>query len=224
MSSSKAVGIAGVFAAVCCLASPAGAVIIAYTGTGALSGGASGNLNIGRQFSVTGTGITVRDVGVWDNNDDGLANSHTVTLFSIIAGAGTGTATVTPITGGSATVSSGTAATLDTGMRFTSLATPLFLAAGNYSVIAYGTNASGGDPYGDGGAFPSGANVSDIRFDPFEFTPATSPTYPNGGDSGNHSSASFRYDIGNTVPEPASIVLFGLGAGSLFLATRRRKA
>ena len=117
------------------------------------------------------------------------------------------------------TVPAGTAAPLDTGFRFTSLASPIFLAPGNYSVVAYGTNASGGDPYGDGGGFPTNGNVSDIRFDPFQFTTNTSPTYPNAGGSGNHSSASFRYDLGNTTPEPGSLCL--LGAGILAAVARR---
>src|SRR3954452_18270503 len=125
------------------LAAGADAAGIAYTGTGATAGTNTGNLNIGRQFSVTGTGITLRDLGVWDNGGDGLVNSHAVTFFTINSGAGAANATVTPITGGSVTVPAGTAAPLDTGFRFTSLPSPIFLAPGNYSVVVYGLNASG---------------------------------------------------------------------------------
>src|SRR3954454_739685 len=64
------------------------AAVIGYTGTGATAGTNSGNLNIGRQFSVTGTGITLRDLGVWDSGGDGLVNSHAVQLFTITSGAG----------------------------------------------------------------------------------------------------------------------------------------
>ena len=46
--------------------------MIAYTGTSAAAGAAGGNLNIGRQFSVTGTGVTVRDLAVWDDGGNGL--------------------------------------------------------------------------------------------------------------------------------------------------------
>jgi hypothetical protein len=199
----------------------ASAAVIAYTGTGATAGQAGGNLNIGRQFAVTGTGITVRDLGVWDSGGDGLAKAHAVTLFTINSGAGAANASVTPVAGGSATVPASTAAPLDTGIRFTSLTAPIFLAPGNYSVVAYGLNVTGGDPYADGGTFPANGNITDIRFDPFQFTAAASPTYPTQGDGGNHSSASFRYDLGNTTPEPGSVA--PLAVGALGLTRRRRR-
>jgi len=197
------------------------APIVAYNGTGATAGRLAGVLNIGRQFNVSGSGITVHDLGVWDNAGDGLANSHTVTLFINTSGMGT-TTTASPITGGSTLVPSGTTASLNSGFRFSSLASPLFLAAGNYSVVLYGMNVSGGDAFGNGGGFPSGGNVTDIRYDPFQFTTNTSPAYPGPGDANNHSSASFDYDLGNTTPEPGSLALIGLGL--LPLLTRRRKA
>jgi hypothetical protein len=198
------------------------AAVIGYTGTGATAGTNTGNLNIGRQFSVTGTGITVRDLGLWDNAGDGLAASHVVTLFQVNSGAGAANANVTAISGGSVTVPAGTAAPLDTGMRFTALASPIFLAPGNYSVVAYGLNVTGADAFGNGGGFPANGNVADIRFDPFSFTAATSPTYPVGGDANNHSSSSFRYDLGNTTPEPGAVALLSLGAVAVLGRGRRR--
>src|SRR3954470_3625748 len=92
------------------LSAGADAAVIGYTGTGATAGTNSGNLNIGRQFSVTGTGITLRDLGVWDSGGDGLVNSHAVQLFTITSGAGAANATVSPVAGGGVTVPSGTAA------------------------------------------------------------------------------------------------------------------
>ena len=169
--------------------------ILAYNGTGAGAGGAGGNLNIGREFTVTATGITVYDLGVFDWGSDGLVNSHVVTLFSI-ASLGNNPA-ATPVPGGSVTVPSGTAATLDTGFRFVSLPIPLYLTPGYYAVIAYGLNSSGGDPYGDNGGLPAaGNNITPYGFDPYQFTGNVSPVFPSGGDANNHSSASFHFTNG----------------------------
>jgi hypothetical protein len=202
----------------------ASAALVGYTGTGALAGTNAGNLNIGRHFAVSGTGVTLRDLGVWDSGGDGLATSHVVTLFKINSGATGQNANVTPIAGGSVTVPSGTAAPLDNGMRFTSLTSPIYLAPGNYSVVAYGLNVTGGDPFGNGGGFPSAGNVDDIRFDPFQFTANTSPTYPTQGDTNNHSSTSFRYDLGDTTPEPGSVTVLLSGAVVLLCRKRRGRA
>ena len=198
---------------------PAAASNIAYDGTGTAPGGAGGDLNIGREFTVTGSGITVYDLGVYDNAGHTLLDSHPVTLFSInTPGPG---ATATPLAGGSVTIPAG----LSDPSQFVyePLANPLFLPAGNYAVIAYGTNTAR-DGYGDGGGLPAGPNVTHGGFDPYQFTSAGSPAFPPSGDINNHSSASLIYNVGNTAPEPASLVLFAMGGVGLFFVARRRQA
>ena len=192
------------------------AAILSYGGAGATQGFNPGTLNIGRQFTVTGSGITVIDLGVFDLDGDGLVESHDVTLFKINSGAGAANANVSAITGGSVNIASGTGASLESSFRFKSLTNAIYLAPGDYSVIAYGLDKSG-DAYGEGGQLPAGGNVSNIGFTPFEFVTASSPAYPNAGDANTAlSGASFRYNLGNTtstsVPEPSSILsLLALG-------------
>lgn len=196
----------------------------AYDNTGSTAGGAGGNLNIGHEFSVTGSGITVQELGVYDVGAHVLLDNHAVTLFSI-SNFGVPTS-VTPL------ASVGIAAGLSSASEFVyaPLSSPLFLPAGRYGIIAYDLNSTGRDPYGDGGGLPDGVatlspNVEDdlyagTRFDPYQFSGGPSPNFPTAGDANDHSSASFHYDIGNTTPEPASLTLIGLS--SLGLLARRR--
>jgi autotransporter-associated beta strand protein len=132
-----------------------------------------GLLNIGRAMTVSGSGIEVLELGVFDYQGEPLAAAHTVTLFD---------STQTPVA--SVTVPAGTAAPLINAFRFAPLATPVFLPAGNYSILAYQMSAS--DPYGNGNApgFNGGGNVSPGN-GIYDFTAAGSPDYPNGGDINN---------------------------------------
>lgn len=182
--------------------SASAATYISYTGGAATRGAAAdnGNLNIGREFTVTGNGIDLQDLGIWDYQGNGLAAAHAVTLFSLNQ-VGSG-ATATAIGGASVTVPAGTTATLDNGFRFQSLASSIHLAAGNYAEVAYGMNSN--DPYGDGGNTPSAVpDVANGGFDPYLFTSAGSPSFPAGGDGNNHSSVSFHFTSTDPPPPPA---------------------
>jgi autotransporter-associated beta strand protein len=140
-----------------------------------------GLLNIGRTMTVTGAGIEVFQLGFFDYQSDGLATAHTVTLFD---------STQTPIA--SVTVPAGTTAPLINAFRFAPLGTPLFLPAGNYSILAYQMNSS--DPYGNGNApgFNGGGNVSPGA-GVYHFTSNPSPDYWTDMSGENFASASFTY-------------------------------
>jgi autotransporter-associated beta strand protein len=131
-----------------------------------------GLLNIGRAMTVSGSGIEVFQLGVFDYHGEPLAAAHTVTLFD----SDTQTALA------SVTVPAGTAAPLINAFRFAPLATPVFLPAGNYSILAYQMTTN--DPYGNGNApgFNGGGNVSPGN-GIYDFTAAGSPDYPNGNDT-----------------------------------------
>lgn len=215
------------------VAHPAAAQTAAFTAAATPKGGGAGNgnLNIGTQFTISGPGIVVSSLGVFDFGNDGLGASHTVTLFSDTNSGNTHTAlqSVTVPSGGSATTS---------GFQFASLATPATLLPGNYSVIVYGLDGAGGntDPYGEntGTAFHGDGNVSSSGFTVYNFTNDTSPTYPTEGTtnafrgtSGAYlASSSFTYtDAITPTPEPSQAAMFGmgiLGLAALVLKARKR--
>jgi len=154
-------------------------------GTYADNGGATGGLNIGRPMTVTGAGIEVFQLGVFDFGTNGLAAAHTVTLFT----------NQTAIA--SVTVPAGTAAPLINAFRFAPLGAPLYLPAGNYSIVAYqmnGTTTQSSDPYGNGNApgFNGSGNVipgAGI----YAFVTSPSPAYPNSGSGEQFAAVSFTF-------------------------------
>ena len=160
------------------LAASASAQTVAYTANVNTSyGGAStGNtLNMGQIFSVNGAGIEVFQLGFFDYTNHPLASSHTVTLFS----------NETAIA--SVTIPAGSAAPLLDSYAFEPLSAPIYLPAGQYTVLSYGVDGS--DPYGEGSdgnvGFNGSANLSAVNTC-FDFTTQGSPDYPGGvGDTGN---------------------------------------
>ncbi len=194
-------------------AAPQTFLLPAFTGSAAKPSANTGTRNAGHEFTVTGAGVLVRDLGVWDNGANGLAAAHAVTLFSLDkVGAG---AKATPVAGGSVTVPAGTTAALEAGYRFAPLAAPVMLAAGAYAVVAYGLNAD--DLPGDGGGLPLPATgVADAVFDAYEFVAAASPAFPSGGDQNTHANASFRFE---SKRKPLRIMPLGASITDGYLGT-----
>jgi autotransporter-associated beta strand protein len=191
-------------------AASAGAQVIGFTadpvntqyGTYADNGGAGGGLNIGRTMTVTGAGIEVFQLGVYDYQSDGLAQSHVVTLFN----------NQTAVA--SVTIPAGTAAPLMNAFRFEPLATPIYLSAGNYSIVAYqmnGTTTQASDPYGNGNAagFNGGGNVSPGA-GIYDFVTSPSPAYPTQSSGEDFAAVSFTY----TNAIAGSSTWTGLGANN----------
>lgn len=148
--------------------------------------GNNGGLDIGHTFTVTGSGIKVYSLGVFDYQANGLNASHVVALFN-------GT---TPVTGGSVTVPLGTVAPLQDGFRFWPLAAPVTLPAGTYTVVVYQMNGqnNNSDPYGQGATgFIGDGKVSDTGT-VYDFESATYPTaVTQNASTENLASCSFTY-------------------------------
>jgi hypothetical protein len=211
----------------------------AQTSSGSMLFTPNVNLSSGTQNGFAGTvgGIflttysfypQVNWLGYYDQNGDGLANSHVVSLWDnntqgIIA---------------TATVPAGTAAPLVNGYRWVPLASTVTLNYGSYYVI--GAQTDGVDLWGDliVNTAPDNGNNGQITWNSeyvqlgsgWEFTRAgrydSAGNYPS--EPPNQSGSDAIYPVANlgfdvvAVPEPTILSLLGLSAGALFISNRRR--
>jgi hypothetical protein len=223
-------------AALCLAPNPAA---LAQTSPNSMLYAPNVNLSSGPQNGFVGTvgGIfltsysyypQVNWLGYYDQNGDGLANSHVVTLWdngnqSIIA---------------TATVPAGTAAPLLNGYRWVQLASTVTLNYGSYYVI--GAQTDGVDLWGDliANNSPDNGNNGQITWEPqyvqlgsgWEFTRAgrydSAGNYPM--EPPNQSGSDAIYPVANlgynlsVVPEPTTLSLIGLAAGALLMIRRSR--
>lgn len=226
-----------IISAVSCLA-PASAVF-AQTTPGSTLYSPNVNLSAGAQNNFVGTvgGIflttysfypQVNWLGYYDQNGDGLANSHVVSLWdnstqSIIA---------------SVTVPAGTAAPLIGGYRWAQLPSTVTLNYGSYYVV--GAQTDGMDLWGDiiVNNSPDDGSNGQISWNSqyvqlgsgWEFTRAG--RYDSGGnypaEPPNQSGSNAIYPVANLgynltpVPEPTSLALFGLSSAAFLIITRKR--
>lgn len=172
--------------------------------------------SLGFAFSVQ-TDVSLQALGVWDAGGDGLASTATVGLWR--------DGQTDPLA--QATVAAGTAAALDGGFRWSSVA-PLRLSAGQrYVVAAYldgGSATSLG--FADAATGAAGQGQVDARVTLIEDRFADgffALAYP--GQSDGHAGGAWlgaNLQIG-AVPESAPAAMLAAGLATLALLTRRRR-
>ena len=99
-------------------------IALSFTPSGQTFFGGAGSDTVGWGFSLSAP-LLVTQLGFWDENGNGLGQSHLVTIWS-----STGTQSA------QATIPVGTSGTLVDGFRYLTLTTPILLAAGNYTIGA----------------------------------------------------------------------------------------
>jgi len=169
-----------------------------------------GATTAGYDFTVGSTSLSVTALGMWDQNGNGLTNSHTIGLWDIsgnlLAQAIVSSGTINPLTGS---------------FRYVTLATPVTLLAGSTYVL--GATFINADL--DRLIVNNGGNQAsfDSAILPGSFRQVIGPTtlaFPNANiqsGSGVGPNAQFT-----AVPEVGpGVLLIGLVLGALFLTHRR---
>jgi hypothetical protein len=164
---------------------------------------------LGWSFTPT-VDITVTDLGLFDSGQDGLVESHQVGLWN---------SSQTLLA--STTVASGTSATLDDKFRFASIAGINLFAGQTYFIGALFLTPN--DPLIFPGNATNFVTASDISFLNAQFVDGNTLMFPGGsiGETGAYFGPNFRFDSA-TVPEPASVLLFGTGLAPLVRRVNRR--
>ena len=177
-----------------------------------LTGGAVQNppsgVTDGWRFTLA-SDVTVTDLGYYDHNADGLAQSHDVGIFTDM-GALLFSATVTP------------ADLLDGLFRYTSIA-PQTLMAGTYRIGGF--RADGTDPVvSNATGFVTAADVSHLGG---YFNLSGALAFPNTAVGGAFEPSifgpNFKFETAS-VPAPATLALMGLGLACIGYRRKRKLA
>jgi hypothetical protein len=162
---------------------------------------------------VANVATNVVSLGVWDQDSDGLLNSHEVGLWAsdrtLLA---------------STVVSAGNAGILDSGFRFTDIS-PVPLTAGQTYYVAALFNGPGDDNAVDDPT--SVLTAPQITYDSRRFGCCSGPglTFPDlvGFGTTGYWGGNVRLDASaQPVPEPTTMLLLGSGLAAAFLRRRRR--
>jgi hypothetical protein len=164
---------------------------VAYIVPASTAGNQAWTGSLGMDFDVVNT-ITITELGVFDDNSDGLSAPITVTLFE--------RASQLPVPGGSLTFAAGPTGTLIGGSRFLPIA-PLILAGGTiYTIVAsgYGATELNGNSFGGVPVWTTDGSgdlafVGSARFDA---TPNIFPPATDSGPANRYAAGTFIFTSG----------------------------
>jgi hypothetical protein len=195
-----------------CSATPANTVISSLGNPGSAIVNDNVSCTFGYSFTLGGADASLTQLGVWDQGNDGLAEGHSVGLWT-----STGTLLA------SAIVPSGTSASLYNGFRYIGVA-PVSLSAGTTYVLGLYDDAVNTDQITFRQTVTLGNDIASIGA-PLLLDGAdlAFPTTPIGGNAEGFFGPDAMLSV-SAVPEPSTWVLAGMGGLGCLLRFRRRKA
>jgi hypothetical protein len=201
---------AGALVFVAAAAAQARADTIALAFTGGTPGTASADNTLGWAFTLN-TNVMVTQLGVWDEGDNGLAQSHDIGIFPGAGGA--------PLM--TATASAGTGDPLTDGFRYVTLGSAVLLTPGDYLIGAFYLNGSGDRINGATATLTTASGIVYLGGRRGIGGALINPTIVVGTPN-THFGPNFQF-VAN--PEPGTIALFALGGlGLAGVVVRRRRA
>lgn len=193
-------------------ARPAAAQLTGLTAPATSTVGTGGNVTVGYEFQVGAFDLEVLSLGMWDQNGDGFAAEHVVSLWE---------ATLLPSAPlASVTLPAGVGSTLIGEFRFADI-TPITLTAGGHYLVAFHAL---GDPLHFSSATASQGPTFNEPYLSFVERVITSGTgFPtHDGITGTGWEANFQFQL-TAVPEPSSAALLGCCGVVAGLAWLRRR-
>jgi hypothetical protein len=164
--------------------------------------------SLGWEFTLNNN-INVTNLGVYDQNGDGLTSSHDVGIFRVSDGALLTSTTIV------------TTDTLDSGFRYKPVSNTLLTTGQSYRIAAVYT-LGGTDQYPGISSYTADGAINFVTDRFTQIATLTNPT-STGGFTNAWLSSNFKFTSATAAPEPGTLALIIMGGMGVWGRYKRRK-